>query len=287
MLQESAFELGALLTTVAVSVSVAPSMLPWFEVGEQEGDRLGAHSAAAVGVDGQLVAGDLLLGERLGDQALGQARGLAVLHGPADRVAAEHVEDHVEVEVRPLRGPSSFVTSHDQTVSRCCRTPRSSAANSRHMTSERGGEGSKAFSSTLRREGATGACALFLSAIGPRRLDRARRAQMAVERRPAHPEHLGDLRRRVLARVVHRPRHRELLGAHDRWPPAAAPPRAGGREAGLRALADQVALELCQRGEDVEDEPPAGRRRVDRLGQRAKADGALPESRDVQGLRSR
>ena len=46
---------------------------------------------------------DLLLLGGLGDQRLGERRVLAVLHGPADGVAAEHVEDHVEVEARPLR----------------------------------------------------------------------------------------------------------------------------------------------------------------------------------------
>jgi hypothetical protein len=40
------------------------------EVGEQERDRLGAHRAAAVGVDREPVAGDLLLGQRFGDQPL-------------------------------------------------------------------------------------------------------------------------------------------------------------------------------------------------------------------------
>jgi len=39
-------------------------------------------------VDRQLVAGDLLLGERLGDQPFGERRGLLVLDGPADDVAA-------------------------------------------------------------------------------------------------------------------------------------------------------------------------------------------------------
>jgi len=103
---------------------------------------------------------------------------------------------------------------------------------------------------------------------------------MAIERRSANPKHLGDLRGRVLARVVHRPRHRELLGAHDRRTPTAPPARAGGRAAGLRAFADQVALELRQRSENVEDEPAAGRGRVDRLAEGAKADSASLERGD-------
>src|SRR5664279_5144055 len=41
------------------------------EVGEQQGDRLGRHRAAPVGVQGQLVAADVLLGTGLADQRLG------------------------------------------------------------------------------------------------------------------------------------------------------------------------------------------------------------------------
>jgi len=39
-------------------------------------------------VDRQLVTGDLLFGERFGDQPLGERCGLLVLDGPADDVAA-------------------------------------------------------------------------------------------------------------------------------------------------------------------------------------------------------
>jgi hypothetical protein len=42
-------------------------------------------------------------------------------------------------------------------------------------------------------------------------------------------------------------------------------PRAG-------AFADQAALEFRERAEDLKHEPPAGRRGVDRLGERAEAD---------------
>ena len=73
------------------------------EVGEEERQWLGAHRAAAVGVQGQHLGGDLLLLGRLLDQRLGELRVLAVLHGPADDVATEHVEDHVQVEPGPLR----------------------------------------------------------------------------------------------------------------------------------------------------------------------------------------
>jgi len=57
-------------------------------------------------------------------------------------------------------------------------------------------------------------------------------------------------------------------------------PRARGRQAGPGALADQVALELGQRGEDVEDEASAARGRVDALLEAPEADVALGQRRD-------
>ena len=42
------------------------------EVGEQERDGLGGHRAAAVGVERELPAADLLLWQRLGDQLFGE-----------------------------------------------------------------------------------------------------------------------------------------------------------------------------------------------------------------------
>src|SRR5450759_1441057 len=72
------------------------------EVGEQQGDRLGRHRAAPVGVQGQLVAADVLLGAGLADQRLGQRRGLPGGDHPADDVAGVDVQDHVQVEVGPL-----------------------------------------------------------------------------------------------------------------------------------------------------------------------------------------
>ena len=47
------------------------------------------------------------------DQRLGELSGLAVLDGPADDVAAEHVENDVEVVLRPLRRALQLVTSQD------------------------------------------------------------------------------------------------------------------------------------------------------------------------------
>jgi hypothetical protein len=73
------------------------------EVGQEEGDRLAGHRAAAVGVHGQRARLDLLLVCDLRDQLACDVGALAVLDGPADGVAAEDVEDHVEVVLGPLR----------------------------------------------------------------------------------------------------------------------------------------------------------------------------------------
>ena len=54
------------------------------------------------------------------------------------------------------------------------------------------------------------------------------------------------------------------------------------RQAGLNAFPDEVALELGQRPEDVEDEPTAGGGGVDLLGDHAEADA--PRSRGANGL---
>ncbi len=66
----------------------------------------------------------------------------------------------------------------------------------------------------------------------------------------------------------------ELFVSHDGFAPA--PATAGHRriEAGASSFADEVALELSERAENVKDEPSAWRRGVDRFCQRAEADAA-------------
>ena len=72
------------------------------QIDQQLRDGLGAHAGAAVGVQGQRARLDRLLGHGVGDQLLGQLGGLAQRDHPAHDVAAEDVQDHVEVEVAPL-----------------------------------------------------------------------------------------------------------------------------------------------------------------------------------------
>ena len=72
------------------------------QVSQQQGHRLAAHRRTAVRVDRELVWRDPLLAAARGDQTAGQRGTLPVGHHPAGHVATEDVEDHVQVEVRPL-----------------------------------------------------------------------------------------------------------------------------------------------------------------------------------------
>lgn len=78
------------------------------QVGEQEGHGLRGHRGAAIGMDRELARGDLLLGEGLGNQALGKGGLLLMSDHPADDVATEDVEDDVEREVGPFAGTEQF-----------------------------------------------------------------------------------------------------------------------------------------------------------------------------------
>ena len=75
------------------------------QIDQQGGHRLGAHAGAAIGVQGERAGLDVVAGHGLGDQLLGQLGALALGDHPADDVAAEDVEDHVEVEAGPLGRP--------------------------------------------------------------------------------------------------------------------------------------------------------------------------------------
>ncbi len=72
------------------------------QVGHQKGDRLGPHDPAAVGVNGELAGGNLVLADGFLDELLGQFGAFPVRDHPAGNVATEDVEDDVEIEVGPL-----------------------------------------------------------------------------------------------------------------------------------------------------------------------------------------
>jgi hypothetical protein len=78
------------------------------EVGQEERDRLALHRGAAVRMKRELPGLNALLRAGLGNEALGERRALVRGEHPADDIAAEDVEDHIEIEVRPLGRAQEF-----------------------------------------------------------------------------------------------------------------------------------------------------------------------------------
>ena len=67
----------------------------------------------------------------------------------------------------------------------------------------------------------------------------------------------------------------DLFGRQDAGPSPVLSSGSGSGKTGVRALADDVALELSQRSEDMEDEFAAAGGRINALSDTAKADTAL------------
>ena len=72
------------------------------KIDQQLRDRLGAHAGATIGVQGQCAWNDMLLVDGVGDELLGELRGLAVSDHPTDDVAAKNVDRHIQMEACPL-----------------------------------------------------------------------------------------------------------------------------------------------------------------------------------------
>ena len=100
---ELAFRIGVVVGDVRAAVGLGDS-----QVRQEESHRLGAHRGAAIGMEGELTGRDALLGATVLDEPLGQFGTFAHGHHPADDVAAEHIQDHVEVEVGPFGGAEQF-----------------------------------------------------------------------------------------------------------------------------------------------------------------------------------
>ena len=78
------------------------------QVGEQPRHRFGCHGGASIRMQGQLSRPDLLFLAGVFDEPLGQPRRLRRGDHPADHVAAEDVQNDIEVAVRPLHGAQEF-----------------------------------------------------------------------------------------------------------------------------------------------------------------------------------
>ena len=80
-------------------IGESPSSAAVREVKEESG-----YEIVAIGMQCELTGPDVLLRATFLDQSLGQLRAFAISDHPPGNVTAEHVEDHVEVEVGPLDG---------------------------------------------------------------------------------------------------------------------------------------------------------------------------------------
>jgi hypothetical protein len=97
---------------------------------------------------------------------------------------------------------------------------------------------------------------------------------MPVEGGGCHPETLGDLLNGNGGVMEQGLGGGQVLAREGRGATAQTPALTGGLKTRAGALLDDRALELRQAREDVKHEPPAGSRRVDGLGERAKSDPA-------------
>jgi hypothetical protein len=96
---ELAFGVGVVVAGVGSVEASSES-----ESGEELCDGGGGHGGAAVGVDGELSGLDALVSGGFLDEELGEFSGFSGVEEPADDVAAEDVDDDVELEVEPFWG---------------------------------------------------------------------------------------------------------------------------------------------------------------------------------------
>src|SRR5437588_2418442 len=94
---ELAFRIWVVVGNIRSAVALGDT-----QVGHQERDRLGFHDPAAVGMNGELASRNLVLADGFFDELLGQFGAFPVGDHPAGNVAAEDIDDDVEIEVGPL-----------------------------------------------------------------------------------------------------------------------------------------------------------------------------------------
>src|SRR3954470_16183570 len=104
--------------------------------------------------------------------------------------------------------------------------------------------------------------------------------EIPIERRLRNPQRPADVLDGVRRVAVARHRVPLLLVVEVAGPAALPPARPSGGEAGEGPLADEVPLELGEGAEDVEDELPSARRRVDGLLQASGAHAAMAQVGD-------
>lgn len=72
------------------------------EITQKHHQTLGFHRRATVSMDRKRAWINLLLLDRLRDELPGELGALPVRHHPSDHIPAKHVENHAEIEIRPL-----------------------------------------------------------------------------------------------------------------------------------------------------------------------------------------
>ena len=85
------------------------------EISEDQGGGFGLHRAAAIGMQGELALGDIMLDDGVVEEGFEQRGAFRVGNAPGDDPAAENIDDDIEIEVVPFRRPPNFVMSQDQT----------------------------------------------------------------------------------------------------------------------------------------------------------------------------
>src|ERR1700691_4052285 len=98
---ELAFRIGIVVGSVRSAVGLGNA-----EIGQQASDWLAAHRRAAVGVESELIRQDDLLFGSFCDELPGEFGAFARRDHPADDIAAEDIQNDVEVKVGPLGGPA-------------------------------------------------------------------------------------------------------------------------------------------------------------------------------------
>src|ERR1700724_2862148 len=92
----------ALRERIVVADVWTTDRLGYPQIGQRLRQRLGCHGCTPVGMQGQGVGVDALLGSGFPDEVLGQVSCLLAGHQPPDDVSTVDVEDDVQVEVSPL-----------------------------------------------------------------------------------------------------------------------------------------------------------------------------------------
>ena len=93
------------------------------EVDEERSDGLRSHAGAPIGMERECPGSNVFFLQGIGDELLGEFRGLPMSDEPTDDVAAVDVEDHVEMEAGPFGRTFNLVISQDHTslgrIARC------------------------------------------------------------------------------------------------------------------------------------------------------------------------